>query len=292
MMQKNVASQKFVVFAFNRLTNAPVIGDELNITANLQKDFGLAAATNDLNPTELQDGFYAFNALQAETNANTLLLLPESTTTDVQVIGVPAIIYTDPISYADNQMLSVADIFNEVLSKGTYNTGQSLGKIIREISTWGAAEGVVNGVPTATSVPTNITGFDDDFFRDQNFTAYNGAAQAGQGRIVSSYDGTTGVFTFDEPFTTALSNGDDVLINSQHTHRITEISAAVMAAGDIDGYSLEETQKLILAASVGVLAGAATNSVTIEAADGSKTRITATVDANGNRSVVVLDVTG
>lgn len=291
-MQKNVASQKFVVFAFNRLTNAPVTGDELNITANLQKDFGILAATNDLNPTELQDGFYTFNALQAETNADSLLLLPESTTADVQVIGVPAIIYTDPLSYADNQMLSVADIFNEVLSKGSYNVGQSLGKIIREISTWGAGDGVVNGVPTTTVVPTNITGFDDDFFRDQNFTAYNGAAQAGQGRIVSGYNGTTGVFTFDEPFTTALQNGDDILINSQHTHRISEISEAVMAAGDIDGYSFEETQKLILAASVGVLAGAATNSVTIEAADGSKVRITATVDADGNRTVVVLDVTG
>jgi len=100
------------------------------------------------------------------------------------------------------------------------------------------------------------------------------------------------VFSFDEPFTAALQNGDDVLVNSQHTHRISEISDAVMAAGDIDGYTLEETQKLILAASVGVLAGAATTSVTIQAADGSKTRITATVDADGNRSVVVKDATG
>jgi len=189
-MQKNVASQKFVVFAFNRLTNAPVTGDAANITANLQKDFGTAAATNDLNPTELQDGFYAFDALQAETNADALLLLPETTTADVQVITVPGIIYTNPIGYADDQMRgtdnapTVADIFNEVLSKASYNVGQSLGKIIREISTWGAAEGVVSGTPTTTSVTTNITGFDDNFFRDQNFTAYNGAAQSGQGRIV------------------------------------------------------------------------------------------------------------
>jgi VCBS repeat-containing protein len=65
-----------------------------------------------------------------------------------------------------------------------------------------------------------------------------------------------------------------------------------MAGGDIDGYTLEESQKAILAACVGVLAGAATSTVTIEAADGSKTRITGTVDADGNRSAVVLDVTG
>lgn len=69
-------------------------------------------------------------------------------------------------------------------------------------------------------------------------------------------------------------------------------AAQVLAAGDIDGFSLEEAQKLILAASVGVLAGAATASITIDAADGSKTRITATVDADGNRSAVIKDVTG
>jgi len=68
--------------------------------------------------------------------------------------------------------------------------------------------------------------------------------------------------------------------------------AEILAGGDIDGFTLEESQRLILAASVGVLAGAATSSITIQAADGSKTRITATVDADGNRSAVVKDVTG
>ena len=56
-MQKNTASQKFVVFAFNRTTNVPLTGDAANITANLQKDFGTSTATNDVNPTELEDGF-------------------------------------------------------------------------------------------------------------------------------------------------------------------------------------------------------------------------------------------
>lgn len=121
----------------------------------------------------------------------------------------------------------IADIFNEVLSKGTYNTGQSLGKIIREIGTWAAAEGVVSGTPTTTSVTTNITGFDDNFFRDQNLFAYNGAAQAGQGRIVTTYNGTTGVFTFDEAFTTALIAGDDVIATSAHVHAISQIQSGL-----------------------------------------------------------------
>jgi len=72
----------------------------------------------------------------------------------------------------------------------------------------------------------------------------------------------------------------------------TLTAAQVLAAGDIDGFTLEESHKLILSASVGILAGAATNSITIQAADGSKTRITATVDSDGNRSAVTKDVTG
>ncbi|MDH3325152.1 MAG: hypothetical protein OEM38_00380 [Gammaproteobacteria bacterium] len=121
----------------------------------------------------------------------------------------------------------ISDIFNEVLSKAKYNTGQSLGKMIREIGAWTAAEGTVSGVPTTTSVTTNITGFDDNFFRDQCLFAYNGSAQAGQGRIVSTYNGTTGEFTFDEAFTTALVAGDDVVIVASHVHRISQIQSGL-----------------------------------------------------------------
>jgi hypothetical protein len=74
---------------------------------------------------------------------------------------------------------------------------------------------------------------------------------------------------------------------------LNDIAAAdVLAAGDVDGYSLEDTLKLCLSALAGVLAGASTSEITIQATDASKTRITATVDASGNRSVVVLDAAG
>jgi len=74
---------------------------------------------------------------------------------------------------------------------------------------------------------------------------------------------------------------------------LNDITAAdVLAAGDIDGFSLEEAQKIELAALGGTLAGAATSTNTIQAADGSKARITATVDADGNRTAVTLDGSG
>lgn len=71
-----------------------------------------------------------------------------------------------------------------------------------------------------------------------------------------------------------------------------ENAAALLAAGDVDGYTLEQTLKLCLAALAGKLSGAATTTITIRAADDSKDRITATVDSDGNRSAVVLDGAG
>ena len=62
-------------------------------------------------------------------------------------------------------------------------------------------------------------------------------------------------------------------------------------AGVETGITLREALRLILAATAGPLSGADTSSVTIKAADNSKTRITASVDASGNRTSVSLDPT-
>ncbi|KKL92801.1 hypothetical protein LCGC14_1881040, partial [marine sediment metagenome] len=94
-MQKNVASQKWVVFAFNERDNTAKTGDAAQITAEISAD-GAAGGGNitDTNPTELEDGYYAFDITQGESNADLLLILPESSTGNIQVIGVPGAVYT------------------------------------------------------------------------------------------------------------------------------------------------------------------------------------------------------
>lgn len=72
----------------------------------------------------------------------------------------------------------------------------------------------------------------------------------------------------------------------------TATKAALMAAGDIDGYTLEQYAKLALAALAGKLSGGGTTTNTMRAADDSKNRIVATVDASGNRTAVTLDASG
>lgn len=97
-LQKNVASQKIAVYAYDTSADGPKTGDAANITAQISKDFGAAAATNDTNPTELDatdhPGIYVFDLTQAETDADNVLISAVSGTADVvldpiQVFTVP-----------------------------------------------------------------------------------------------------------------------------------------------------------------------------------------------------------
>lgn len=100
-LEKNVASQKWMVFAFDRTNNQPKTGDAANITAKIRKDFGAATALGDVNPAEIEDGYYEFDLTQAEVNAKVLDNLPESSTANIQVIGVPGRIFTVAANISD-----------------------------------------------------------------------------------------------------------------------------------------------------------------------------------------------
>lgn len=104
-------------------------------------------------------------------------------------------------------------------------------------------------------------------------------------------DGAT-LATAQGNYAPAVAGDQMDLVDAPNATAIGAVTAAMLAAGDVDGYTLEETLKLCLAALAGKLSGAATTTITIRAADDSTDRIVATVDADGNRSAVVLDETG
>ena len=71
----------------------------------------------------------------------------------------------------------------------------------------------------------------------------------------------------------------------------TEIATATLGATVEGSETLVQAVRLVRAALVGKLSGAATTTVTIRDAADSKARITTTVDADGNRSAVTTDAT-
>lgn len=99
-MFKNVASQKFYVFAYDSTTNAPKTGDAANITAYVAKDWGSATVLGDTSAAEVDatnaKGMYVFDATQGETNGDTLMVSAKSSTSNIVVMGAPAVIFTFP----------------------------------------------------------------------------------------------------------------------------------------------------------------------------------------------------
>lgn len=113
-MLKNTENQKWIVYAFDSTTGLAKTGDAAQITANLRKDYGDAAALTDTNPAELEGGFYAFDLSQAETNADHLLICPVSSTANIVVIGCPSVIFTEPTGRKYPATLAAADVSGNV----------------------------------------------------------------------------------------------------------------------------------------------------------------------------------
>jgi len=129
-MQKNIAGQKWVVFAFNETTNVPLTGDASNITANLRIDGGAANDIDDENPVELEDGYYVFDLSQAETNGDMILITPQSDTSNIQVIGVPGVIYTTAPNFNTLGIESDGDLRQvNSLTGHTVQTGDNYAQI-------------------------------------------------------------------------------------------------------------------------------------------------------------------
>lgn len=164
-LYKNVASQKLAVYAWNTLTAAPKTGDAANITAQISKDWGTPAATNDTNPSELDatdhPGIYLFDLTQAETNADAVLVSAVSATTGVTL--EPVLAYT--------------------------RLGGSL--ITGSVAT--------DGSNSATSFKTDLTQSVNNYFGtgDGAMLLITSGALAGQVVNITAYNGTTKFVTVD-----------------------------------------------------------------------------------------------
>lgn len=124
-------------------------------------------------------------------------------------------------------------------------------------------------------------------------------------RVVSIINGYTLTFengTYAASIVGGNSNLADVVnlnnvsIRTNNTAGLVETNLAVAILDEPNsievGLSMRQAMRLILAATAGKISGADTTTITIRnAVADDKTRIIATVDANGNRSALTYDVT-
>lgn len=161
-LYRNVAAQKIAVYAHDTAADAPKTGDAANITAQISKDFGAAAATNDVNPTELDatdhPGIYVFDLTQAETEADNLIISAVSGTANIRLD--PVQVFTD-----DQSKYGVVDMGTAQAATGT------------------------------TLQLRSAAGFADDELNGATILITGGSAGVGQRAIITDYAGATDTAT-------------------------------------------------------------------------------------------------
>ncbi len=145
------------------------------------------------------------------------------------------------------------------------------------------------GTPTTTSFRTNLTAANDTY--DNQTLLFISGALAGESVPILTYAQTNGLITTQNDMTVAPTVADEFVILPDHVHSVAEIADGVHDEAVEGSETLRQAVRLIRAALVGKLSGAATTTVTIRDAADSKARITATVDEDGNRSAVTTDAT-
>lgn len=272
---KNTAGQKFPFIVLdsngNRLT-----GDAANITAQISIDFGVPAATNDANPTELDatdhPGVVYFDATQAETNGDVLVVTPTSSTSGVMFEPATLVISTTPV-YNDP---SAAAIRSEMDSNSTKLTSIALYadnvyQIVDDIQTR-VPYTLVDGRMSSTIDGTGMT---------------SGATQAIRAEIDNSSTKLVSIEADTQDIKTQIGTAGDGLtdLGGMSIEMKTEVSTSVWA-NDIDGITAEQVQQVLLAVLVGVISTAGEEVEIFKTPDGGNVRVTAAVDADGNRSSV------
>ncbi len=126
ILRKNTSGQKWLVYAWDITTDAAKTGDASNITGKLSKDHASLAALGDVNPIELESGYYLFDLTQAETNFDVLALVAVSGTANIQIRGVPETQITDELLAAQIASMSVVATRAAGLVPGSRSPGERL----------------------------------------------------------------------------------------------------------------------------------------------------------------------
>ena len=132
-LQKNVASQKWVVFAFDETDNTAKTGDSASITANVRIDGAAADAVDDEHPTELEDGYYIFDITATESNGECIVICPASETANIQVIGCPMCVYTTPANFPDFSVSATNGRVDIIKVAGTTQTANDMSGDVDDI---------------------------------------------------------------------------------------------------------------------------------------------------------------
>ena len=138
--------------------------------------------------------------------------------------------------------------------------------------------------PTVTSFDTGLSSSVNDFHNGSLLIFTSGVNQ-GINRLIIDYDGgASRKITLAPPLETAPATDDEFIIIALGAYTIESLAEG--------SFSVKQILRFVAAALAGEVSGAGTSSIVFKSAkDNTKTRITATTDAVGNRTSITINVT-
>jgi hypothetical protein len=173
-----------------------------------------------------------------------------------------------------------------------HTTAGSFGKlldILRKANYITEGSVAAGGTPTTTSFRTNLTAADGTY--DNQTLLFISGALAGESVPILTYAQTNGLITTQDALTVAPTAADEFVILPDHVHSVAEIADGVHDETVEGSETLRQAVRLIRASTVGKSSGFPSGPGIFRDAGDTKARITATFDADGNRTAVTTDAT-
>jgi hypothetical protein len=229
-----------------------------------------------------EDGNYQVDLVGANSNVSDVTNLNSVGLRSYNSAGLIQVGGADPGAVA-------AAVWNTILTGATYNIPTSAGRRLRQLGD--VVGGSVNdSSPSTTEFDTDLTGYGDGHFDDQVMLFTSGNL-SGQAKPILSYLNSNGHVTLDEPLTQAPADGDDFDMLPQHVHPISQIVDAINSEIVEGTITQKQAMRLTIAVLAGLSSGGDTSRIKFRDVGDSKDRVDETVDANGNRLSVSLDLT-
>lgn len=230
-MFKNTTSQKLTVYAFDSTTNLPKTGDGANLTAYVSKDDGTLTVLADTSATEVDatngKGYYIFDLAQGETNGDKLLFSCKSSTSNIVVLGMPAVVYTTPPNFTSQSIDSNGRV-DVIKIAGTTQTARDIGTSV--LLTAAESKVLQSGTASAgaASTITIQTALGADSLPVGCLIKITSGTGVGQARIITAYVNSTKVTTVDRAWVT---NPDNTSVYSIEFNELAKLDANLKVAG-------------------------------------------------------------
>lgn len=275
--QKNVAYRiTFPIFD----ADGDLVTGATGLDSEVSKDAGtFTDCTNEATEIATSSGMYYLDLTSTEMNADTVVILVKTSSSGAKT--TPIVLYPEETG---DIRVNVTQMTNNVITPDTYADWSGPNQRHVYYSS--------NSTLTGTSLTLESgTSSIDNFYKDM-WVMLPFTSSMRQMRKIVSYVGSTRTATLERAFNTSNGTVDAVLWTQAPMAIVdSELNAAILAAAYEGSETFKDFLRLARAALVGKASGLSGTTANFRDAADTKNRISATVDANGNRSAVTVDPT-